>query len=397
MKLYTRKRSKSKFRSRQPVAESWSLDRVFVDGDDFFGALERAIDDAVNSVDIESYIWRDDITGNRVFLALERAVKRKVSVRIVVDGFGSMGWVRAFGDRAVRAGILFKVYHALPWERVAPHILRGSRRERLVRLLLRLNNRNHRKLAIVDRRQAFVGSMNVVDDHVPSVRGASAWRDTGAVVDGPDVMVLVQSFEQVWLGSFNAFKQRLRRRRGRVQSSELVRLNVRRRQREDNYLGLLERIAQAKKRVWITNAYFVPDQSLLEVLELAAQRGVDVRVLVPSYSDVFFIPWIVAAFQYGLIKSGVKVYEYARSILHAKTIVIDNWALVGSSNLNHRSLLHDLEADVVITGEEAKEVLEKQFEVDLRHSQEVTLEEWCRRSRLTRLAGRVLLAFRYLL
>jgi len=368
-----------------------------VDGDDFFGALEKAIDSAETSIDIESYIWANDVTGNRIFAALERAATRKVVVRVIVDGIGSYGWSRMFGERASRAGLLVKVYHALPWERFAPGSRPGRRRQRLIKLILRLNNRNHRKVCIVDRRVAFVGSMNLVDDHVPSVRGAEAWRDTGAVVEGADVVVLSQSFEHIWVGSFAAFRQRLKRRGGRVQSSALVRLNVRRRQREENYIDLLDRIVNAKRRVWITNAYFIPDGSLLRVLEYAAQSGADVRVLIPRVSDVFFIPWVVSALHYGLLKAGVRVFRYTRSILHAKTIVVDDWALVGSSNLNHRSLLHDLEADVVITGSDPKRTLENQFAVDVATSEEVTLETWSRRPLLTRLAGRILVAFRYLL
>jgi cardiolipin synthase len=239
--------------------------------------------------------------------------------------------------------------------------------------------------------------MNVIDYHVPSIVHEKAWRDTGAIVRGRDVDVLIQSFDRVWLGSLRAWRQGLRRRKQKPQSSDLVRLNLRSRQRHDNYLDLLVRIVRAQRRVWITNAYFVPDGSLLRVLSIAAKSGVEVRILVPRFTDVFFIPWVSSALHYGLLEAGVKVFEYTRTVLHAKTMLIDDWGLVGSSNLNHRSLLHDLEADVVITGAEARSSLERQFELDLGCAEQITLETWRKRPVLERWIGRVLLAFRYLL
>jgi cardiolipin synthase len=153
----------------------------------------------------------------------------------------------------------------------------------------------------------------------------------------------------------------------------------------------------ATEKIWITNAYFVPDGSLVRALRAAAHGGVDVRIMVPRFSDVIFIPWVASAFHLGLLKAGVRVFEYQRSILHAKTVVIDSWGLVGSSNLNHRSLLHDLEVDVVVNTEEARGVLEQHFIEDMGNSVEVTLETWSHRPYIERMLGRLLLFFRRVL
>jgi cardiolipin synthase len=159
----------------------------------------------------------------------------------------------------------------------------------------------------------------------------------------------------------------------------------------------LVKILGSQRRVWITNAYFVPDASLIRVLGVAAEAGVDVRIVVPAFSDVVFIPWVTSAFHLGLLRAGVRIFEYTGTVLHAKTMLIDDWGLVGSSNLNHRSLLHDLEADVVLASEEATSALAEQFVADCGHSREVTLRNWKSRPLLERIVGRMLLVVRRVL
>jgi cardiolipin synthase len=374
-------------------ASEWQEATVFHDGDSFFDALEAALDQAKVSIDMEFYIFESDRTGYRIFRALVRAAQRRVAVRLMVDGIGSVSFSRTFRDAAIRAGVAVKVFHELPWR-----IVRGDPKEKRFRfrkLLRRMNNRNHRKVCVVDGAVAFVGSMNVVDYHLPSLFKELAWRDTGIRVRGLDVAVLVQSFDDAWQGRLSRLKRRLRRKAQLV--STLVRLNVSGRQRRESHLDLLVRIVGAQRRVWITNAYFVPDGSLLRVLAVVGRENVDVRVLVPGFSDVVFIPWVASALHLGLLRAGVRVFEYQRSVLHAKTMLIDDWGLIGSSNLNHRSLLHDLEADLVVPNENVRRSMEDQFLRDLEGAKEVTLENWRNRPLLERLIGRVLLWMRYLL
>lgn len=379
------------------VHSRWDSSQVFSNGDEFFSALESSIDGATERIDLESYIFATDRIGERVCAALARAVGRGVRVRLIVDGIGSSSWARALRAWAKQTGVQFKVFHQPPWERWWQGGEPGPRRTRLREVLRRLNNRNHRKVCIIDGQKAFVGSMNVIECHVPSLSGASTWRDTGALVAGEEVGVLARSFEWIWYGTLRRLALRLRGAGKRAESSELVRLNTHRRQRQENYLDLLVRIVGSSRRVWITNAYFVPDGSLLRALAAAAGGGTDVRVLVPRFTDVWFIPWVASAFHLGLLRAGVRVFEYTGTVLHAKTMVVDDWALVGSSNLNHRSLLHDLEADVVLPEEKNRTALERQFVIDLESAQEVTLSSWQERPRLERLLGRCLLLFKYLL
>jgi cardiolipin synthase len=237
--------------------------------------------------------------------------------------------------------------------------------------------------------------MNVIEYHTASYVGGAAWRDTGVLLEGRDVSVLVSSFNEVWHGERRGL--RLRRRKRSAASGDLILLNVRRAQRSENYLDLLIRMLGATERIWIENAYFVPDASLIRVLRVAAEAGVDVKIVVPAFSDVVFIPWVTSAFHLGLLQAGVRVFEYTKSVLHAKTMVIDSWGLVGSSNLNHRSLLHDLEADAVLVDSQSCRSLQEQFEQDCVHCREVTLENWRRRPLLERWRGWLLLAARRVL
>jgi cardiolipin synthase len=376
----------------------WERCEVINDGDLFFQALEAAIDAANVSVDVEFYIFATDTTGQWFFKVLARAARRGVVVRLLIDGIGSTSFARSYGEKAREAGLLVRVFHEPPWERWRWWQRRqgaSERRSTWRRMIRRINHRNHRKVCILDGRTAFVGSFNVTKYHLASEMGSAAWRDSGVVVEGAEVTVLINTFEDIWIGRFQRLRRKIRRKR--LRTSPLVRLNVTGKQRRENYLELLVRLLRARQRIWITNAYFVPDGSLLRALSVVAREGVDVRILVPGFSDVVFIPWVTSAFHFGLLSAGVKIFEYRGSVLHAKTMVIDDWGLVGSSNLNHRSLLHDLEADIVVTGEASLQKMGEQFVADLGRSVEVTHENWRQRSFFERVLGRVLLWFRYVM
>jgi cardiolipin synthase len=149
--------------------------------------------------------------------------------------------------------------------------------------------------------------------------------------------------------------------------------------------------------LWITTPYFVPPKPLLRALTRAAERGVDVRLLVPARSDVFFMPWASGPFYLTLLQAGARVYQYLPRVLHAKTSLGDQWALVGSSNLNHRSILHDLELDILLTEEASLAQLAIAFEADLNESILLDLQTYERQSWWKRLISRVVLLFRVFL
>jgi cardiolipin synthase len=162
------------------------------------------------------------------------------------------------------------------------------------------------------------------------------------------------------------------------------------------YKNLLKRIGKAKNKVWITNAYFIPNNLFLRCIKKSAQKGVDVRIILPNKSDVEGIKWATYIFYKKLIKSGIKIYAYEPSILHAKTIIIDNWFLVGTSNLNHRSLLHDLEIDIEIQSDSAKQKILEQYEEDFTQSKLITLSNLPKTNLIQKIVGRLFMLFKYM-
>lgn len=374
--------------------EGWESETLFGDGDEFFADILKSIDGARSKIDLESYIFEADALGERVAERLLLAAGRGVQVRIIVDAIGSPTWRMRYAGRLAAAGVQFKIYHENSFGRF---LSRDDVRKRrtISWLLKRLNQRNHRKVVLIDDAFAWLGSMNVSAVHLRSERGESAWRDSGVRVTGSGVAILQQSFDYIWA------ERRERRKMRRVLNAAArpertcVRVNITRALRRAVYEDLQSKLEGAKTRIWVRSAYFVPHGAVLRALRRGAKRGLDVRVLVPSRSDVVFMPWVAIALYRNLLRSGVRIFEYQPSMLHAKNLVIDNWMTVGSSNLNHRSLFHDLESDAVLCTESAREALLKQYEEDYANSIEVHSRSWGTTRPLRWLVGNLLLLFRY--
>jgi cardiolipin synthase len=222
----------------------------------------------------------------------------------------------------------------------------------------------------------FVGSINVSKTHSAKYSGKNAWRDTAVRLEGVGTADLISAFHHTWNRSQIVAKVRrlkiqfsFRRRDGDLLSP--VNLNYTARLRRISRIKFKSMLREANVRIWISNAYLAPPSNIVRVLKNAAQRGVDVRVLVPSRSDVWFMPLIARAYYRPLLKAGVRVYEYKNRFLHAKSIVIDDEALIGTSNLNRRSFLHDLEVDVRLDHPKSIEKLSEQFLIDLSSSEEI--------------------------
>ena len=375
----------------------WEEEELLTNGDAFFSSLEQGIGNAQISIELEMYIFENDVIGERIVQALIAAHKRGVSVRVVVDGVGSKGWVYSLGRSLDKAKISRKVFHQLPWERLLSKEPTFDSEPTWASLYERLNSRDHRKVCIVDGSTAWVGSLNISSAHSKSLYGDLAWRDLAIRVQGDAVRHLVSAFNLIWYPRRPKYRRERRLARYLVKQSEAtsVRLNATRYLRHRNYQRMLLRFDSAKERIWITNAYFVPSGSLLTALTNAASRGVDVKILTPSVSDVFFMPWVAAAFHTALLGAGVQVFEFLPSILHAKSMIIDNCAIVGTSNLNDRSLIHDLEVDILTNSSSTVTSLISEYTQDLTHSRRLTLETCQRYTWFHKLLGHSALLFRH--
>jgi len=334
--------------------------------------------------------------GKRVIEALSAAARRGVLVRVMVDGAGTPWWSTQFARALEKAGATTKVFHPFPWQlwNWSRSRIKASILTNWIHLLFKINSRDHRKVCLIDGKIAYVGSMNISKCHLSLAMGGDNWRDTGLRLEGTDLTDLYRAFDSAW--DHLPITERVREAFRQVRRNPTIRSNHSRHRRRILYKNLLRKMSICRHHIWITNAYFVPDNFLLKRLLEAARSGVDVRILLPRKSDVTIMPWASTAFYFNLLKAGVRIFEYLPGILHAKILLLDDWALIGSSNLNHRSLLHDLEVDILLSDPQSIQALEQQFLVDLQNSREISLARWhILRPRHQRWLGRLLLYVKY--
>ncbi|MBM3380888.1 MAG: phosphatidylserine/phosphatidylglycerophosphate/cardiolipin synthase family protein [Betaproteobacteria bacterium] len=356
----------------------WSHEMLLVDGKEYFPALLHEISQAQKSIAIETYIFENEALGREMVRALNAAQARGVQVRLLVDGVGSAGWISDGFRTDESLSFEVRVYHPLPWQ-ILPSLAhpRGPGVDWIFRLFSYVNSRNHRKVALIDERVAFVGSLNLSDAHMSAIYGDRAWHDVGVRLEGGALGVLADAFQNAWQRGWRVTHTNMLRPSLLVKSFQdkkqhpLVIRNDGRLLRHKAWLRRLRFIRQARERIWIANAYFVPSGALQKSLVAAARRGVDVRLLLPSISDVNFMPWVARAFYASLIQHGVRLFEYQPRILHAKVMYVDDCVAVGSSNLNHRSVLHDAEIDVILENRETVARVKRMFEQDFMDAVEV--------------------------
>lgn len=353
----------------------WDSEKIYFSSRDFYGDIIREIPLAAAAIDVEAYIFELDDLGNRLVEELRRAAERGVAVRILLDGIGSHHTADMLAARFHGTTVALRVYHPV----FGLGVFAFARN---------LNRRNHRKSWVFDSRAAYVGSMNIAHND---------WIDYGLRVEGRWVALLNQAFEKCWRAAarWERFARPLRlRRKAPYQKGEWFRLNDTLLKRRRNYKLLLRQIRNATVRIWLASAYFVPRLNLVRALCGAARRGVDVRIMVPKNADVFFMPWLAATFFLGLLNSGVKIYEFLPRFYHAKVQMIDDWATLGSTNLNRRSLHHDLEVDVAVTLPANRRLLEDELARAFGQSKIVTPDSLKDAPRHQAIASKLFLLFR---
>lgn len=384
-----------------PERSGWSREELFHDGDAYFDGMIAEIEAARATILLEVYTFENDALGRRLAEALIRAARRGLAVRVMVDGIGSPDWPAVFAPALVAAGAQARVFHPRPWNfRPALERILAQRQRLLPAFHAQINRRNHRKVTIIDGRIAWLGSLNVTALTLRSVSGEAAWRECGLRLEGPEVRILTAAFRHTWSGIDAAWTRFARRdrRRDRIAlfaAARHVRINTPRAMRRRHYADLLRRLRSARHRVWIETPYFVPPRRLLSVLRRTARRGVDLRIVLPREPDHLFMRWIRTSFCRRLLRDGARVFEYHPSVLHAKFMIIDEFALVGSSNLNHRSLLHDLEVDALLETPASLDNLAARFTDDIAHSDEATPASIERQAWPARVIGGLLFRLRY--
>lgn len=340
---------------------------ILRDSVEFYPALEEEIRSARHHLHIEFYLWHGDETGARFLRLLTEAAQRGVIVRLLLDGVGSHRFSENLLQDFRTAGGHFSWFQSL-----------DPRRKRFF-----LNLRNHRKLQIADGRVAFVGGMNIGREYEGLDPALGHWRDVQLRVEGPVAAELQDVFADDW---FFATGQKICEPVYFPVCAETPRhpmhvvLGGPDRRNEPISKSIVSLLNEATERVWIATGYFVPDDVLLTALELAASRGVDVRLLVSEKSDH---PWlvIVGRSYYGqLLAAGVRIFEYSVAINHAKiTIADDNLSMVGSANLDYRSMRLNFELNLLLHSPEHNTELTAILAHDFSVSQEINPNTFARR------------------
>ena len=354
------------------------------DGPATYQAMFAAMRRAKDHINLETYIFEDGDIGKQIAdLLLERQAAG-VQVNLIYDSVGSLNTPREFFERLSAGGV-----QVLEFNPINP--LAGNKKG------WQLNNRDHRKLLLVDGRIAFIGGINISESYSSGPFSKSArkkgansvgWRDTHLQIEGPVVAEFQKLFMDTWikqkgqpLAEKNYFPTLDK------QGDEIVRAigSASADPHSLIYLTLLSAIDHAEQQVHLTNAYFVPDPQLLKALTGAARRGVEVKLVLPSQTDSWAVFHAGRSHYSTLLRAGVKIYERRGAVMHSKTASIDGvWSTIGSTNLDWRSFLHNDELNAAILGRDFSRQMDAMFARDLAESDAIDLDRWQHRPLLFR-------------
>jgi cardiolipin synthase len=350
--------------------------RIYTYGQDLYNAMLAAIDDARETIFFETFIWKGDSVGKTFKDRLARKAAAGVKVFVIYDGFANLVVPSRFKRfpatiNTIEYRTLERVWYALDPRRYA---------------------RDHRKLLVVDNYIAFVGGFNIGKLY------AHEWRDTHLRIRGPAALELAYTFADFWN---NNREQRVaidsiavRPWPGpiKVQCNDPARLVF-------PIRGMyLDAINRARDHIYLTNAYFIPDRVILSALVAAAERGVDVRVLLPWQSNHVTADWLAHGYFDACLRAGIRLFGYQNAMIHAKTATIDGiWSTVGTANLDRLSLAGNYEINVEIQDAGFAAEMEQIFMTDLTNAFELTHARWGRRSWYVRASEMILRPLRPLL
>ncbi len=335
-------------------------------GVETFQTIFDTLKKAKELICLEFYIFRNDETGNELAEILKQKASEGVKVYILYDHYGSFGTSRKFWKSLKESGVQIKASRPFKWTSPFQYIYR-----------------DHKKLIIVDGKIAFTGGLNIANEYRGYHRliKKEGWRDTGIFLEGPVVKTLLDIFKkswELWKGEPIKFQKNVEPAVGGLPVLPIFASSAkgRRKMRKLMYYSFNKAI----KSIYLTTAYFTPSKRMIQLLENAVLRGVDVKILLPGKSDVLPAHYAGRAFYTRLLKSGVELYNYQGEILHAKTSIFDGvWSIIGSANLDFQSLRRNDEGNVGIIDEGFGKKMTDIFYEDLKHSLRITLNEWVKR------------------
>jgi cardiolipin synthase A/B len=353
------------------------------DGAECLHEMLDAIRGARQEVLLEMYWFGSDATGQRFAAALSDKAREGVRVCITYDAVGSWEADPKMFEELRRAGCSVFEYNPL----------------RKWRLRWRVGNRrNHRKQLVIDGVLGMTGGVNLADPWAPVSEGGLGFRDDMIAIEGP----AVHEMRAIFFSTFEGPKVARSIRRSQPPAAVgdtrvMVLANDQRRNRRVIERAYLRAIRASQRRVRIENSYFIPSWLVRHALSRAVKRGVDVRVVLPGKSDVPAVDYAARRLYAALLRRGIRIYEWAQSILHSKIAVVDDWCTVGTHNLDYRSWLYNLEMNVIVDDAATSEALRERIEDAMAVSVEVDAQAWRFRPLLERVLEHFFYRFRRLL
>jgi cardiolipin synthase len=349
---------------------------LLADGQATYGAMFKALHNAKDHINLETYIMEEDEVGRKFADLLLKKQAEGVQVNLIYDSVGCMNTPAAFFQRLRDGGI-----QVVEFNPINPLKSRDQ---------WELTHRDHRKILIIDGKAAIIGGINISEVYSSRLlrrkhnrKAPIRWRDTDIQIEGPAVAEFQKLFLETWLtqkgpklSERNYFPDL------KEKGNALVRVigSTPGQTNRTPFVVYVSAITFAAHSIHMTNAYFIPDDQIVNALTDAARRGVDVKIILPGITDSPLALYSQRYYYSNLLKSGVKIYEHSTSLLHAKTAVVDKvWSTVGSTNMDNMSLLTNDEVNAVILNHEFAVEMEKMFVSDLANSRQIQWDEWKKR------------------
>lgn len=356
--------------------------KLLVNGENKFKCLLEDLEKAKEHIHIQYYIYQDDVIGNEVKDVLIRKAKEGVKVRFMFDDFGSRvlrnKMVKELEQNSVEVAIFYKI--------------------KFYALANSLNYRNHRKIVVIDGKIGYVGGINIADRYINEENSQQLyWRDTHLRLEGEAVNGLQYTFLNDWnfcsKNPINIVEQNyFNFDENQKESDCLVQIAA---SGPDSpratimlaYAGVM---MSSRQRLYITSPYLIPNETIADAIKYAALGGVDVRLIVPYKSDSIFVNAASSSYYQEFLESGVRIFRYKKGFVHAKTIVVDdNLSIIGSANIDMRSFELNFEVSAMVYGKDMNQQLANVFLDDLKDCEEISLEQWRNRSKLSQFGSSV--------
>lgn len=350
---------------------------ILQNGDRFFPAMLEAIRGAKDTVNFEVYIFDSDETGRKFIDAFIERARAGVEVRLLLDWFGSLKLKRADCRELKDAGVRLEFFRPLA-----------------LRNLVRIYRRTHRRAIVIDGMVAFIGGAAISDKWKGDTRTRKEWRDSMTRVTGALVAGVQSAFAANWVycrGEVIAGPRFYPAAQDGGPACALSVVSSPSDAQQPIRLLFWLSFINARRRLWIVNSYFIPDRHLRKAVQERARAGVDVRILVPgNHTDAVPVQLAGRGYYEELLQSGARIFEYQASMMHAKTVLVDDgWSLVGSANMDERSMELNEENLLGIADPGLARAIADGIEADLPRSKEIRLEQWRRRPLYQRALERV--------